>query len=108
MDAQHHTLLLVQFNTTVASRTFLDFESLSDAMNGICALYEKELKVLNPKMPNITYDISDLYAYIDQLSDIYRTSVEHLSNIHRMHTKHLYSIHRASIMVLVRFSICRR
>ena len=32
--------------------------------------YEKELKVLNPKLENMTYDISDLFPYLDQLADI--------------------------------------
>ena len=31
---------------------------------------EKELKTLNPKVRNITYDIADLYAYLDQLQDL--------------------------------------
>ena len=70
MESARHTLLLVQFNSNLASRTFLDYESLALAMDGVCALYEKELKVLNPKVVNITYDISDLYSYLDQLADI--------------------------------------
>lgn len=48
----------------------MDFESLAAAMDEICALYEKELKALNPSQSNITYDIADLYTYIDQLSDV--------------------------------------
>ena len=39
-------------------------------MDGVCGLYEKELKALNPNQQNITYDIADLYAYVDQLADI--------------------------------------
>ena len=69
-SAQRHTVALVQFNTSVASRTFLDYESLPAAMDGVCALYEKELKALNPTVDNITYDIADLYTYLDQLADI--------------------------------------
>ena len=29
-----------------------------------------QLKTLNPNVANITYDIADLYMYIDQLADI--------------------------------------
>ena len=65
-----HTLLLVQFNSSLASRTFMDFDSLPEAMEGVCALFEKELKLLNPNQANITYDIADLFAYVDQLADI--------------------------------------
>ena len=42
---ESHTLLLVQFNSSVASRTFLDYESLAEAMDGVCGLYEKEPNV---------------------------------------------------------------
>ena len=48
MDGQRHCLLLVQFNSGVASRTFLDYDTPGAAMDGVCVLYEKELQVLNP------------------------------------------------------------
>lgn len=37
---------------------------------GICGLYERKLKELNPAIRNITYDISDLYNFIDGLADL--------------------------------------
>ncbi len=52
------------------AQTFFDFESVSQAMDGITRLYEQKLKQLNPQLRNITYDISDLYKYIDALSDL--------------------------------------
>lgn len=33
-------------------------------------MYEGRLKELNPGVPNISYDISDLFAYIDSLQDL--------------------------------------
>ena len=33
-------------------------------------MYEEKLKQLNPQVRNITYDISDLYSYVDQLHDV--------------------------------------
>uniref|UniRef100_A0A6N2K3G4 Enhancer of rudimentary homolog n=1 Tax=Salix viminalis TaxID=40686 RepID=A0A6N2K3G4_SALVM len=39
-------------------------------MDGICALYERKLKDLNPANRNITYDIGDLYNFIDGLADM--------------------------------------
>ena len=65
-----NTILLVQYNLTIGSRTFMEFETLAAAMDEICALFERELKALNPSQSNMTYDIADLYAYIDQLCDI--------------------------------------
>ena len=37
---------------------------------GICRLYERKLKDLNPANQNITYDIADLYNFIDGLADM--------------------------------------
>jgi hypothetical protein len=37
---------------------------------GICGLYERKLKELNPAIRNITYDIADLYNFIDGLADM--------------------------------------
>jgi hypothetical protein len=39
-------------------------------MAGICGLYERKIRDINPMIPNITYDISDLYNFIDGLADI--------------------------------------
>jgi hypothetical protein len=33
-------------------------------------MFEKRLKQLNPNMRQITYDINDLYTYIDSLPDL--------------------------------------
>ena len=63
-------LTLLQFNSTQSSRTFFDHESLAAALDNICSLYEKELKLLNPKVTNITYDIADLYTYLDALHNV--------------------------------------
>ncbi|XP_042989163.1 uncharacterized protein LOC122316587 isoform X2 [Carya illinoinensis] len=38
--------------------------------HGICGLYERKLKELNPAIRNITYDIADLYNFIDGLADM--------------------------------------
>lgn len=37
---------------------------------GICALYEKKLKEINPTLRNISYDIGDLYNFVDGLADL--------------------------------------
>jgi hypothetical protein len=36
---------------------------------GIVSMFEKRLKELNPTLPSISYDISDLYTYIDTFND---------------------------------------
>ena len=88
-----HTIVLIQYNLQSSSRTYLDYEGLPRALDGacslpaaatrdpnlnrrrylcaaICGLYEKELKTLNPQIRDITYDIADLYNYLDQLHDL--------------------------------------
>ena len=65
-----HTILLVQPVANKASRTYSDFETVPQAVDGVLALFEKRLKELNPQMRQITYDINDLYRYIDTLQDL--------------------------------------
>nr|GLL44400.1 enhancer of rudimentary homolog [Ipomoea trifida] len=43
----------------------MDYDSITQAMDGICALYERKLKELNLPI----YDISDLYNFINGLVD---------------------------------------
>jgi hypothetical protein len=65
-----HTIVLVQPTPSKASRTFSDYESVVKALDGVCAMFEKRLKELNPQMRQITYDINDLYRYLDTLHDL--------------------------------------
>ncbi|KDP46739.1 hypothetical protein JCGZ_06527 [Jatropha curcas] len=60
----------MQTSQNKATRTFMDYDSISQAMDGICGLYERKLKELNPASRNITYDIADLYNFIDGLADM--------------------------------------
>ncbi|XXG52618.1 hypothetical protein AAC387_Pa03g0897 [Persea americana] len=68
--ANRHTIILMQTSQNRATRTFMDYDSISQAMDGICGLYERKLKDLNPAILNITYDIADLYNFIDGLADM--------------------------------------
>jgi hypothetical protein len=45
-------------------------KSFALKFTGICKLFEQKLKHENPTARNITYDISDLYGYIDNLNDL--------------------------------------
>ncbi|XP_043703565.1 enhancer of rudimentary homolog isoform X1 [Telopea speciosissima] len=75
--ANRHTIILMQTSPNRATRTFMDYESISQAMDGICALYERKLKELNPAIRNITYDIADLYNFIDGLADLSALVYDH-------------------------------
>ena len=66
--AARHTILLA-IHTTIGSRTYLDNPSPT-AFDNICNLYETSLKAANPKATSISYDISDLYTFLDNFVDI--------------------------------------
>lgn len=70
MQATKHTIILIQHTGSFDTRSYLDFQSVNSAMDGVVKLYEHKLKQLNPTVPNITYDISDLNSYLDSLFDI--------------------------------------
>ncbi|VDO94497.1 unnamed protein product [Soboliphyme baturini] len=65
-----HTVLIVQSDSDVDSRTWLDFETVGDCMDGICRSFEEHLKQRNPHSQAMTYDISQLFDFIDRLTDI--------------------------------------
>ncbi|XP_026467444.1 enhancer of rudimentary homolog [Ctenocephalides felis] len=64
-----HTILLVQPAPNPDTRTYSDYESVNDCMEGVCKIYEEHLKRKNPNTPTITYDISQLFDFLDGLTD---------------------------------------
>ncbi len=48
----------------------MDFPSVGAAMDAVVKMYEHKLRELNPQVANITYEISDLYNFIDSIYDI--------------------------------------
>eukprot|EP01101_Sappina_pedata_P013422 TRINITY_DN9687_c0_g1_i1.p1 TRINITY_DN9687_c0_g1~~TRINITY_DN9687_c0_g1_i1.p1 ORF type:complete len:112 (-),score=38.37 TRINITY_DN9687_c0_g1_i1:131-445(-) len=64
-----HTIVLTQF-AGINTRKWNDFDSVSAAMDDICHSYENKLRQMNPQISHITYDVKDLYAYIDDLADL--------------------------------------
>ncbi|CAN0205422.1 unnamed protein product [Ectocarpus sp. 6 AP-2014] len=65
----YHTILLVQ-RDSVNSRMYYDLPSTSQAMERVVKMYEARLKEVNPRQVHITYDITDLYGFIDELGDL--------------------------------------
>nr|XP_045015790.1 enhancer of rudimentary homolog [Jaculus jaculus] len=63
-----HTILLVQPNKRPEGRTYA--MNLNECMEGVCKMYEEHLKRMNPNSPSITYDISQLFDFIDDLADL--------------------------------------
>ncbi|XP_004477384.1 enhancer of rudimentary homolog [Dasypus novemcinctus] len=69
-SAMSHTILLVQPTKRPEGRTYADYESVNECMEGVCKMYEEHLKRMNPNSPSITYDISQLFDFIDDLADL--------------------------------------
>ena len=63
-----HVDSLLIMNSTNSS--YLDFPTVEAAMDAVVKMYELKLKELNPSIKHITYDIADLYKYIDSLNDL--------------------------------------
>ena len=67
---QSHTIVLVQAGNAANTRTYMDFASKAAAMDGIIRMFEEFLKTNNRRAPTITYDVQDLFAYLDGMTDI--------------------------------------
>merc|ERR1712071_699195 len=69
------------------TRTYSDYESVNECMEGVCKIYEEHLKRLNPNTPSITYDISQLFDFIDQLTDLSCLVYQKISNTYAPYNK---------------------
>lgn len=65
-----HTILFVQPGPAQETRTYTDFKTADDCLEGVCKIYEEHLKRTNPNIPNISYDVSQLYTFIDEFFDL--------------------------------------
>mmetsp|Transcript_34423 Transcript_34423/g.71015 ORF Transcript_34423/g.71015 Transcript_34423/m.71015 type:complete len:101 (+) Transcript_34423:46-348(+) len=65
-----HTIILIQYTNSFETRSYMDFQGVNAAMDALVKMYEHKLKELNPQVQNITYDIKDLYNYLDHLKDV--------------------------------------
>jgi uncharacterized protein Yka (UPF0111/DUF47 family) len=71
-----HIVLLAKTNANPKSRVWADFNCVQDCCDYVCKLFEDKLKKDNPHLPEITYDISDLYAFVDDVSLSMRISAK--------------------------------
>ena len=68
--ASKHTIVLIQYSASFQSRSYMDFPTVNAAVDAVIKMYEHKLKELNPSVGQITYDVSDLYNFLDSLTDI--------------------------------------
>ncbi|VDM33562.1 unnamed protein product [Hydatigera taeniaeformis] len=83
-----HTILLVQQQVKKPeSRVWADYETINQCLEGVCKIYEEQLKQQNPTAPTITYDISQLFKFIDQLADLCCLEFHSATGTYVPHTK---------------------
>lgn len=69
MDKTNHTLVLIQPGGE-ETRTYSDFDSIKEAMEGICYIFELYIKQSDSNLTTITYDVKQLFDFIDSLKEI--------------------------------------
>ncbi|PRP80297.1 hypothetical protein PROFUN_11775 [Planoprotostelium fungivorum] len=62
-----HTILLTQFGPN--QRQYHTFDGVNEALSGILKLFELHLSRGNPNRAQLSYDVQDVYRYIDSLKD---------------------------------------
>jgi len=68
--AQSHTILLVQPGAHTETRTYTDFKCVDECLEMVIKIYEEHLKRTNPNIPNISYDVGQLFDFIDEFMDL--------------------------------------
>lgn len=82
-----HTIVLIQPNSKAESRTYSDYETVNEAIEGICRLFEDHLKRENPSAPSITYDIHQLFDFVDSLTDLSCLVFQRATNTYAPYSK---------------------
>jgi len=105
-----HTILFLQSTNKLDSRTYSDYESVDECLDGkekktnkirffdfvlhclyyrigICKVFEEHLKKQNPSLPSITYDISELFQFIDQITDLSCLVLQKQTGQYKPHNK---------------------
>ena len=63
-------LMLIQHKTDTDSRRYQDFPELDKFLDHILKIFEDALRNRLQEKDNFTYDLSDLYEYLDELPQI--------------------------------------
>ncbi|CAA97332.1 Enhancer of rudimentary homolog [Caenorhabditis elegans] len=82
-----HTILLLQPTDNIESRSWSDYENTTECLEGICRVYEEYLKKKVPAQNEITYDISHLFEFIDDLKDLSMLVLDNTTYTYVPHNK---------------------
>ena len=70
LQNKSHTILLIQFTADETSKTFIDYDDIGKCVDGVCQLYEQRLRLQNSDKQEVTYDVNQLFLYLDSLKDL--------------------------------------
>lgn len=89
--SSEHTILLIQFNQSdTCSRTYIDFDTVGGAMNGIAQIYEQRLSTSKQMASDdspVEYEMRDLVKFLDNLADLSCMVWDDTQNIYIPHGK---------------------
>lgn len=64
-----HTIVLIQPGKP-ETRCYSDFETVTEAMEGVIEIFEADLRKNNPNVLSISYNLKLLFEFIDSMKDI--------------------------------------
>uniref|UniRef100_A0A182QJV6 Enhancer of rudimentary homolog n=1 Tax=Anopheles farauti TaxID=69004 RepID=A0A182QJV6_9DIPT len=64
-----HVILFVQSGAHPNTRTFCDYETIHDFLDHVCTVYENVLRQGNPHKDTITYNMEQLFGFIDEITN---------------------------------------
>ncbi|XP_054278350.1 enhancer of rudimentary homolog [Macrosteles quadrilineatus] len=85
--ARTHFILLIQPSEDSFSRSFSDFETIDELMEGITDIYDDYIKKAFPSKSNITYDLLSILKFVKGLRDISCLEYKQIQNMYIPHSK---------------------
>ena len=61
---------MIKLESNENSRIYLDYQTPREATIGLIALYEELLKQKNHSSSSLTYSMSELFAFLDNLAEL--------------------------------------
>lgn len=65
-----HTILLLQTTSKPESRSWSDYDTVTQCLEAVCKVYEEHLKRTRRADESHSYDVAELFDFIDRLGDV--------------------------------------
>ena len=60
----------MQMNSSAYSRTYIDFDSIGDGVDGLFQVYEQHLRKINPEDEELNYEFTHFVEFLDDLPNL--------------------------------------